>query len=71
MKLISWNVNGLRAVLGKGFLDYVAQENRTFRLQETKLHRAGGLTCRDTPVFQLADKKGFRHGHSHTDVAFP
>ena len=22
MKLISWNVNGLRACLGKGFLDY-------------------------------------------------
>ena len=26
MKLVSWNVNGLRAVLGKGFLDYVAAE---------------------------------------------
>ena len=26
MKLVSWNVNGLRAALGKGFLDYVAQE---------------------------------------------
>ena len=27
MKLISWNVNGLRAALGKGFLDYVAAED--------------------------------------------
>ncbi len=26
MKLISWNVNGLRSVLGKGFLDYLAKE---------------------------------------------
>lgn len=26
MKLVSWNVNGLRACLGKGFLDYCAQE---------------------------------------------
>ena len=24
MKLISWNVNGFRAVLGKGFADYFA-----------------------------------------------
>ena len=23
MKLISWNVNGLRACVGKGFLDFV------------------------------------------------
>ena len=27
MKLVSWNVNGLRACLGKGFLDYCAQES--------------------------------------------
>lgn len=26
MKLISWNVNGLRACMGKGFLDFVAAE---------------------------------------------
>ncbi len=25
MRVITWNVNGIRAVLGKGFLDYVAQ----------------------------------------------
>ena len=38
MKLVSWNVNGLRAVLGKGFLDYVAAENPDILcLQETKL----------------------------------
>ena len=37
MKLVSWNVNGLRAVLGKGFLDYVAQEQPDIIcLQETK-----------------------------------
>ncbi len=27
MKLISWNVNGIRAVLNKGFLNFVEQEN--------------------------------------------
>ena len=38
MKLISWNVNGLRACLGKGFSDYFAQQDADFFcLQETKM----------------------------------
>lgn len=37
MKLISWNVNGLRACLGKGFMDFFTQEQADiFALQETK-----------------------------------
>lgn len=37
MKLISWNVNGLRAVLRRNFLDYVAAESPdVLCLQETK-----------------------------------
>jgi exodeoxyribonuclease-3 len=37
MKLISWNVNGLRAVLKKNFLSYLAEENPDILcLQETK-----------------------------------
>ena len=37
MKLISWNVNGLRAVLKKNFLDYLATERpNVLCLQETK-----------------------------------
>jgi exodeoxyribonuclease-3 len=37
VKLISWNVNGLRAVLKKNFLDYLAQEQPDILcLQETK-----------------------------------
>ena len=37
-KLISWNVNGLRAVLGKTFLrDFHALDADVFCLQETKL----------------------------------
>ena len=37
MKLISWNVNGLRAVLRKGFLDYLAREKpHVLCLQETR-----------------------------------
>ncbi len=38
MKLISWNVNGLRACLGKGFAEFFEQEQAdVFCLQETKM----------------------------------
>lgn len=38
MKLISWNVNGLRACLGKGFLDFFHRADAdVVCLQETKL----------------------------------
>ena len=38
MKLISWNVNGLRAIMNKGFLDNFEQiDADVFCLQETKL----------------------------------
>ena len=38
MKLISWNVNGLRACMGKGFQDFFdAADADCFCLQETKL----------------------------------
>lgn len=75
MKLVSWNVNGLRACLGKGFLDYCAQENAdVICLQETKLQpeqarlRAGRLSS----LFLFRREKGlFRHGDSdETGPAF-
>ena len=35
MKLVSWNVNGLRAVLGKGFMDFFRSVDAdVFCLQE-------------------------------------
>ena len=38
MKLVSWNVNGLRACLGKGFLEFARQSDAdVICLQETKL----------------------------------
>lgn len=38
MKLISWNVNGMRAILKKGFLDWLKKENPdVLCLQETKV----------------------------------
>lgn len=40
MKFISWNVNGLRAVCGKGFADIFADLDADFVcLQETKLQQ--------------------------------
>ena len=37
-KLISWNVNGFRSVLGKGFADFFAAESADiFSIQETKM----------------------------------
>ncbi|MCH7850575.1 MAG: exodeoxyribonuclease III [Nanoarchaeota archaeon] len=39
MKIISWNVNGIRAVLKKNFLDFVIKENPDILcIQETKAH---------------------------------
>ncbi|MBX7148776.1 exodeoxyribonuclease III [bacterium] len=41
MKLISWNVNGIRAICGKGFNDYVRDENPDILcLQETKAEQS-------------------------------
>lgn len=38
MKLISWNVNGLRACMNKGFMDFFREANAdVFCLQETKM----------------------------------
>jgi len=41
MKIVSWNVNGLRAVLKKNFMEYLTEENPDiFCIQETKLQEA-------------------------------
>ena len=38
-KLLCWNVNGIRAVRGKGFLDWLYRESPDIvSLQETKAH---------------------------------
>ena len=38
MKLISWNVNGLRACLSKGFMEFLEQADAdVICLQETKM----------------------------------
>lgn len=62
MKLISWNVNGLRACLGKGFGAYFAgQDADFFCLQETKMQP--GQAEIPAPgyreYFYSAEKKGY------------
>ena len=40
MKLISWNVNGLRACMNKGFMNFFESSNADiFCIQESKMHR--------------------------------
>jgi exodeoxyribonuclease-3 len=63
MKLVSWNVNGLRAVLQKNFLEYLDEEKPdVLCLQET---RAGPNDVEQlwpaayTTYWNVADKKGY------------
>lgn len=62
MKLVSWNVNGLRACVDKGFLDFFEQADAdVFCLQETKLQE--GQIRLDLPGYHqywnYAEKKGY------------
>ena len=61
-KLISWNVNGLRACVGKGFLDYFHEVKADiFCIQESKLSE--GQIELDLPGYHqywnYAEKKGY------------
>lgn len=62
MKLISWNVNGLRACIGKGFLDFFKEQDADiFCIQETKLQE-GQIELELPGYFQYwnyAEKKGY------------
>jgi len=64
MKLVSWNVNGVRAALKKGLLDYmVASGADVICLQETKAH-PGDVQHVTWPAgyeafWTSADKKGY------------
>lgn len=62
MKLVSWNVNGLRACLNKGFLDFVALADAdVICLQETKLqpHQVSFELPGYRMYFNSADKAGY------------
>jgi exodeoxyribonuclease-3 len=62
MKILSWNVNGLRAIVKKNFLTFLEEENPDILcIQETKLQE--GQIQLDLPeyksYFHYAQKKGY------------
>lgn len=65
MRIYSWNVNGLRAVAKKGFLDFIKDEDPDIIcIQETKI-QLDKLTCELRNIegynayFSFAEKKGY------------
>lgn len=67
MKLISWNVNGLRAVVKKGFVDiFNEQDADIFCLQETKLQE--GQIDLDLPGYHQYWNYAVKKGYSGTAV---
>lgn len=62
MKMISWNVNGLRAAVGKGFVEYFQSVDADiFSIQETKLQE-GQIDLDISGYYQYwnyAEKKGY------------
>ena len=67
MKLISWNVNGLRACMNKGFLDsFGALDADVFCLQETKLHP--DQIQLDLPGYHLFWNSAEKRGYSGTAI---
>ena len=62
MKLISWNVNGLRACMNKGFEDFLRSADAdAFCVQETKMQReqAGFVFDGYEEYWNSAEKKGY------------
>jgi len=62
MKFISWNVNGLRAVMNKGFPEFfAAADTDIFCVQETKMQREQANIEFEgyTSYWNSADKKGY------------
>ena len=62
MKMISWNVNGLRACMTKGFMDYfIKADADIFSIQETKL-QAGQIDFEPEGYYgywNYAEKRGY------------
>ncbi len=67
MKLISWNVNGLRACLGKGFTDFFNEADADiFCVQETKMQQGQAEVV--LPGYEQYWNSAERRGYSGTAV---
>ena len=73
MRLISWNVNGLRACVNKGFLDFFKEiDADIFCIQESKLQEGQiQLELERVPsVLELCGEEGiFRDSNFHQSRA--
>jgi len=68
MKLVSWNVNGLRACVNKGFLDYFKETDADlFCLQETKLQE-GQISLELGEEYEQYWNYAVKKGYSGTAV---
>ena len=64
LNLISWNVNGLRACMNKGFMEFFKQiDADIFCIQESKMQKEQGdfdfASLGYTEIWHSADKKGY------------
>jgi exodeoxyribonuclease-3 len=62
MKFITWNVNGIRAALGKGFVDFCQEENPDFIcIQETKMQEGQAEVLLEgyEQYWNYAQRKGY------------
>ena len=67
MKLVSWNVNGLRACMGKGFMDFFKEANADiFCIQESKLQE--GQISLELPGYHQYWNYAVKKGYSGTAI---
>lgn len=69
MKLISWNVNGFRAVLQKGFADFFdTADADVFCIQETKMQPGQAQFDRSAAGYEVFYSSAEKKGYSGTAV---
>ena len=67
MKFITWNVNGLRACMEKGFINFIQEQNPDFIcLQETKMQL--GQAAVDLPGYYQFWNSALKKGYSGTAI---
>jgi exodeoxyribonuclease-3 len=66
-RIITWNVNGLRSALGKGFLEFCAETGAdAFCVQETKMQQ--GQAVVDLPGYSQYWNSAIKKGYSGTAI---
>ncbi len=69
MKLISWNVNGIRACIKKGFLDFMSESDAdVICLQETKAHPGDVQHVQWPGRYQVTWNSAVKRGYAGTAI---